>query len=228
MVCPSHQPRGDTPSAFARQDGSHTRLLTGRDHAPHSYWPPGQLSSTPWTVSPGVKHCCLLLPTQGARGYGEATGINFFPGHFTFLRPPSCALHLAASSCSQFKKERLMWGQALANQTPETKHTAFHLCRGPEGCESECSLHLLWPTCLISGLRLFPWEPGASHRPKDPQMAVSFHPVWAHKARVDRLVSEPQGFYKETTWKTSQSGHGDLWCGGRGRTEMRGQAALCW
>lgn len=34
-------------------------------------------------------------------------------------------------------------------------------------------------------------------------MAVSLHPVWAHKARVDRLVSEPQGFYKETTWKTS-------------------------
>ena len=40
-----------------------------------------------------------------------------------------------------------MWGQALprVNQTLETKHTAFHLCRGPEGRESECSLHRLQP-----------------------------------------------------------------------------------
>lgn len=99
-----------------------------------------------------------------------------------------------------------MWGQALprADQTPETKHTAFHLCRGPEGHESECSLHRLQPPCPISGPWLFPWEPGARDSPKDPQMAVSLHPVWAHKARVDCLVSEPQGFYRETTWKTSQ------------------------
>lgn len=46
----------------------------------------------------GVKHCCLLLPLKEPEGMERTQESTLFPGHFTFLRPSSCVLHLAASS----------------------------------------------------------------------------------------------------------------------------------
>lgn len=101
MVCPSHQHWGDIPSAFARQDGSHTHLPAGRDHTPHSCWPPVLCSMDSFSWGLNTAACCS---PQGARGYGGDTRINFFPGHFTFLRPPSCVLCLAVSSAPSLRR----------------------------------------------------------------------------------------------------------------------------
>lgn len=116
------------PGHLQDKTGATPTCLLAETSAPHSiHVTLGSCPSTHGQFLLGeLKHQGLLPPLKGAqlRRAGEDTGINLFL-HFTLLRPSSCVFHLAASSCSQFKKERLMRGQVLANQTlrPNTQPT---------------------------------------------------------------------------------------------------------
>lgn len=93
--------------------------------------------------------------------------------------------------------------------------SAFSICSGP--------LSNLGPLALPVGQ-----EPATDSRTLKWQFPCTSLGLLA---RVDRFVSEPQGFYKETTWKTSspegwpRGTHGVWW---QGQDRDVGVGSTCW
>lgn len=130
-----------------------------------------------------------------------------------------------------------MRGQVLANQTPETKHTA-HLCRGPEGHESGPSLQGQKAVSLSAlsicsqplsnlGPLALPVGARSQRQTQGPSNGSFLASVWAHKARVGSLFQGTRVSMKSHLEASSlKSGRGPtVWWRGQDRDVGVGSTA---